>query len=60
MGFLEEDDEGLGLMGQALDHAYVAGSVPFNVQLEHRWFAGILLSSLKKVFPCIPVNSVEL
>ena len=27
MGLLEEDDESLGLMGQALDHADLAGVV---------------------------------
>ena len=36
MGLLEEDDEGLVLMGQALDHANLAGSCPFNVQPELR------------------------
>ena len=38
MGVLKEDDMGLGLMGQALDHTDLAGSGPFNVQLEHFWF----------------------
>ena len=37
MGFLKEDDKGLGLMGQELDHANLAASGPFNVQLEHCW-----------------------
>ena len=37
MGLLEEDDKGLGLIGQALDHVSLAGSGPFNVQLEHHW-----------------------
>ena len=35
MDLLEEDDEGLGLMGQALNHADLAGRGLFNVQLEH-------------------------
>ena len=37
MGLLEEDDKSLGIMGQALDHADLAGSGHFNVQLEHHW-----------------------
>ena len=37
MGLLEEDDKGLGLTGQALGQVDLAGSGPFNVQLEHRW-----------------------
>ena len=37
MGLLEEDYKGLGLMGQVLNHADLAGSDPFNVQLEHLW-----------------------
>ena len=35
VGLQEEDDKGLGLMGQVLDHANLAGSGPFNVQLQH-------------------------
>ena len=37
MGLLEEDDKGLDLICQALDHADLAGSGLFNVQLEHCW-----------------------
>ena len=38
MGLLEgEDDKGLGLMEQALDHSNLTGNGPFNVQLEHLW-----------------------
>ena len=35
MGLLQEDDMGLGLMGQALDHTDPAGSGPFNIHMEH-------------------------
>ena len=37
MGLLEEDDRGLGLLGQAFDYADLVGSGPFNVHLEHSW-----------------------
>ena len=31
MVLLEEDDEGLGCMGQAFDYANLVGSCPFNI-----------------------------
>ena len=38
MVLLEDDDKGLCLMDQVVDHADLAGSGSFNVQLENRWF----------------------
>ena len=40
MDLLEEDDK-VGLMGQALDQADLAGSGPFNVQLEYYWLQAL-------------------
>ena len=37
MGLLEGEDDGLGPMGQALEHTNLTSSGPFNVQMEHHW-----------------------
>ena len=54
MGLLKENDEGLGLMGQAMNQADLAGS-GLSILAEAPLVAGTLLNALKKVFLCIPV-----
>ena len=51
IGLLEKKDEGLGLMGQVLDHTSLAGSGPFKCSAGAPLVAGTLLSALKRHFP---------
>ena len=47
MGLLEEEDDGLGFMGQVLDHANLTGCGPFS-SAGALQVASTLLSALKK------------